>query len=92
MCGKELSNGDLVVVLPQYKLSKIELLAIYPVTHRGALKVKLFVDFIARRYSGDLPWDAAVRTQKTLAAESKLGSRSLRSAKKTTASRRSTQR
>lgn len=92
VCGKELSNGELIVVLPQYTLPKIELLAIYPVTHRGALKVKLFVDFIARRYSGDLPWDAALRARKPLAAELKPGSRSLRSAKKTTTSRRATQR
>lgn len=69
VCGKELSSGELSVVLPQYELPRIELSALYPVTHRGALKVKLFVDFIARRYSGDLPWDEALRRGKRPARE-----------------------
>lgn len=61
VCGDQLLRGNLSMVLPEYQLSPLELLAIYPVTHRRALKVKLFVDYIAQRYSGDLPWDEVLR-------------------------------
>jgi DNA-binding transcriptional LysR family regulator len=66
VCGKELLNGKLQLVLREYKLAPLELLAIYPVTHRRALKVKLFVDYIAQRYSGNLPWDEALRLSSEL--------------------------
>jgi hypothetical protein len=39
----------------------LELLAIYPITHRGTVKVKLFVEFIRRRFSGLPEWDRALQ-------------------------------
>lgn len=69
VCGDELLNGKLTIILPEYKLRPLELLAIYPVTHRRALKVKLFVDYMAQRYSGNLPWDEALRRQERLMAQ-----------------------
>lgn len=79
VCGRELLSGKLQMVLPEYRLSPLELLAIYPVTHRRALKVKLFVDYIAQRYSGDLPWDEALRAHSELIAKSKQNSASVHS-------------
>jgi DNA-binding transcriptional LysR family regulator len=63
VCSDDLLNGSLVPVLMGYKLPALELLAIYPVTHRRAVKVKLFVDFITQRFSGDLEWDRAVKPE-----------------------------
>jgi DNA-binding transcriptional LysR family regulator len=60
VCGEDLLNGRLVVVLADYTLPTLELLAIYPVTHRRAVKVKLFVDFIAHRFAGEPVWDLAL--------------------------------
>jgi DNA-binding transcriptional LysR family regulator len=61
VCGDDLASGSLVQLLPEYELlPPLEMLAIYPPTQRGAVKVKLLVDFIAQRFSGDLPWDRAL--------------------------------
>jgi len=53
-------NGRLIPVLGEYHVPPLELLAIYPATHRRALKVKLFVDFIAQRFSGVPEWDRSL--------------------------------
>jgi DNA-binding transcriptional LysR family regulator len=63
VCGEDLLSGKLVVVLEDFTIPPLELLAIYPVTHRRALKVKLFVDFIAERFAGEPVWDRALREQ-----------------------------
>lgn len=61
VCSEELLSGALVPLLTDYDLSPLELLAIYPTTHRGAVKVNLFVDFIRARFSGEPEWDQALR-------------------------------
>jgi len=60
VCGEDLMNGRLIPVLGEYHVPPLELLAIYPATHRRALKVKLFVDFIAQRFSGVPEWDRSL--------------------------------
>ena len=60
VCGEDLLNGRLIPVLGEYHVPPLELLAIYPATHRRALKVKLFVDFIAQRFSGVPEWDRSL--------------------------------
>jgi DNA-binding transcriptional LysR family regulator len=63
VCGDDLANGTLVPLLIEYELCPpLELLAIYPTTHRRAVKVKLLVDFIARRFSGEPEWDRVWRS------------------------------
>lgn len=69
-CWKEILSGELTILLPEYELPMLELLAIYSTTQRGALKVQLFLDFIARRYSENQPWDEALRTRGLLVSES----------------------
>ena len=61
VCGEDLQSGKLTRVLDDYEIPPLELLAIYPVTHRRAMKVKLFVDFIAQRFAGEPVWDQALR-------------------------------
>jgi hypothetical protein len=52
---------NLVPLLTDYELPPLELLAIYPTTQRRAVKVKLLVEFIAKRFSGEPEWDQALR-------------------------------
>jgi DNA-binding transcriptional LysR family regulator len=60
VCSEDLISGDLLPLLTDYELPPLELLAIYPATHRRTIRVKLFVDFIRRRFSGKPVWDAAL--------------------------------
>jgi DNA-binding transcriptional LysR family regulator len=68
VCGEDLLKGKLVVVLENYEVPPFELLAIYPATHRRTLKVKLFVEFIGKHFSGEPVWDQALRKHKALAS------------------------
>jgi DNA-binding transcriptional LysR family regulator len=61
VCGQDLMLRNLVPLLTDYELPPLELLAIYPTTQRGAVKVKLLVEFIAKRFSGEPEWDQALR-------------------------------
>ncbi|MBB6096464.1 DNA-binding transcriptional LysR family regulator [Povalibacter uvarum] len=61
VCGDYLLSNQLVRVVEDYEIPPLELLAIYPATHRRALKVKLFVEFITTRFSGEPVWDRALR-------------------------------
>ena len=47
VCSEDLVSGALQPLLTDYELPALELLAIYPATHRRTVKVKLFVDYIA---------------------------------------------
>jgi DNA-binding transcriptional LysR family regulator len=85
VCGEDLLSGKLVVVLEDYQIRPLELLAIYPVTHRRALKVKLFVDFIARRFSGEPVRDEALRKHARLPARA---ARTARASKRAGAGKR----
>jgi DNA-binding transcriptional LysR family regulator len=62
VCSEDLTRGTLLPLLVEYELPPLELLAIYPTTHRGAVKVKLFIDFIRNRFSGEPEWDRALHT------------------------------
>lgn len=58
VCGDDLATGALVALLPDYELHPpLELLAIYPPTHRRALKVQLLVDFVRQRFKEGPAWD-----------------------------------
>ncbi len=59
--GEDLVSGSRVPLLSAYDLPPLDLFAIYPTTHRRAMKVKLFVDFISKRFSGEPEWDRALR-------------------------------
>jgi DNA-binding transcriptional LysR family regulator len=61
VCSEDLLSGALVPLLLEYELPALELLAIYPTTHRGTVKVKLFIDFIRKRFSGEPEWDKALQ-------------------------------
>lgn len=68
VCGEDLRTGALVPLLTEYELlPKLELLAIYPTTQRRAVKVKLLVEFITRRFSGELAWDRGLNYKRKAA-------------------------
>lgn len=60
VCSEDLVSGALVPLLTDYDLPALEMLAIYPTTHRGTVKVKLFIDFIRSRFCGEPEWDRAL--------------------------------
>jgi DNA-binding transcriptional LysR family regulator len=61
VCSDDLLAGRLVPLLQGYEISSFKLLAFYPVSHRAAIKVRLFIDFITKRFSGEPEWDDALR-------------------------------
>ena len=62
VCSEDLLSGALVPLLMEYEMPALELLAIYPTTHRGTVKVKLFIEFIRKRFSGEPEWDRALHS------------------------------
>ena len=61
--------GELKLVLPQYRMSTFALNVFYPPTLRSALKLRLFIDLLRRRFAGVPPWDAALVERGLLAAQ-----------------------
>ncbi|ENW51777.1 MULTISPECIES: LysR family transcriptional regulator [Acinetobacter calcoaceticus/baumannii complex] len=56
--GKELANGELEVLLPQYQLEPLNIQAIYLSRRHQPLALRLLIDFLAERFGGDIaPWD-----------------------------------
>jgi DNA-binding transcriptional LysR family regulator len=61
VCAEDLMNGSLVPLLTRYELPALNLMALYASTQRRAVKVKLFVDFVLKRFAGEPQWDRALR-------------------------------
>jgi DNA-binding transcriptional LysR family regulator len=57
VCSDDLISGSLIPLLAEYQMPPLELLAIFPTTHRSTAKVKLFIEFIRNRFSGTPEWD-----------------------------------
>ncbi|MEM6616589.1 MAG: LysR family transcriptional regulator [Pseudomonadota bacterium] len=56
--GEELADGRLNVVLPQYRASRhVAIHAVYPSRRFLPVKVRAFVDFLAKSYGSAPPWD-----------------------------------
>lgn len=56
--GKELANGELEVLLPQYQLEPLNIQAIYLSRRHQPLALRLLIDFLAERFGGNIaPWD-----------------------------------
>ena len=72
VCSEDLISGALLPLLTDYEMPPLDLLAIYPSTHRGTIKVKLFIDFIRKRFSGRPEWDRAMLRVPALTALTKL--------------------
>jgi DNA-binding transcriptional LysR family regulator len=53
-------SGKLRLVLPEWQLSSFQLSIVYPRTHRGGAKLKLFAEGLQARFSAEPPWDRAL--------------------------------
>lgn len=60
VAGDAIARGDLRVVLSDHQLSSFSLSAVYAGTSRNALKLRLFIEHIATRFTRVPPWDATL--------------------------------
>ena len=68
--GKDLAEGRLVSLMPDYKTVESEISAIYPPGKTPSAKVRSLIDFLAARFGPAPPWDewgTAERTKKSSA-------------------------
>jgi DNA-binding transcriptional LysR family regulator len=57
IAGDALHDGRLTSVLSDWKAPALTLYAIYPPTRHLSVKVRLLIDFLVGRFSGDPPWN-----------------------------------
>jgi DNA-binding transcriptional LysR family regulator len=60
VAGDAIARGELSVVLADHQLSSFSLSAVYAGTSRNALKLRLFIEHIATRFTRVPPWDATL--------------------------------
>lgn len=63
VASESILSGKLRIVLPDWQLSSFQLSIVYPVSHRGGAKLKLFVDGLQARFTGEPPWDRTLTAQ-----------------------------
>lgn len=57
--GKEIANGELEILLPQYQLEPLNIQAIYLSRRHQPVALRLLIDFLAEKFGGDIaPWDS----------------------------------
>lgn len=54
--AEDLRNGRVATLLNKYEPEPVALYAIYPHARHLASKVRVFVDFLAHRFAGDVEW------------------------------------
>jgi DNA-binding transcriptional LysR family regulator len=59
IAGPKLRSGALRVVLSDYKAPELAIFAIYPQTRHLSVKARAFIDFLAERFAGRVPWDGS---------------------------------
>jgi len=62
--GKDLAEGRLVSLMPDYKPVASELSAIYPPGKNPSAKVRSLIDFLAARFGPEPPWDESCTTER----------------------------
>lgn len=55
---KEIENGALVSILNEYRYSSLAVYAIYPQTRYLSQRVRVFIDFLIKRFEGYPYWDS----------------------------------
>ena len=56
-----LADGSLERVLEEYSPPQLWLSAVYPASHRSTKKLRIFLDFICRRFPSEPAWDHELR-------------------------------
>jgi DNA-binding transcriptional LysR family regulator len=57
LIGRDLREGKLVRVLPEYRLPDIDILALYPSRRHLSARVRVMIDFLVDAFDGVPPWD-----------------------------------
>jgi DNA-binding transcriptional LysR family regulator len=57
LIGADLRAGRLQRVLPDYHMSDIDILAVYPSRRHLSAKVRVMIDFLVEEFAGTPPWD-----------------------------------
>lgn len=60
VASNSIQKGELQVVMSQWQLSSFWLSIVYPRSHRGGAKLKLFAEALQARFAGEPPWDRAL--------------------------------
>jgi DNA-binding transcriptional LysR family regulator len=63
VAGRDLAEGRLVSLMPDYRPVESELSAIYPPGKAPSAKVRSLIDFLANRFGPEPPWDQWRRTE-----------------------------
>lgn len=53
-------SGKLRLLLPEWQLSSFWLSIVYPRSHRGGAKLRLFAEGLQTKFAGEPPWDQAL--------------------------------
>jgi DNA-binding transcriptional LysR family regulator len=59
--GPDLRSGKLRPILSRYKAPELSVCALYPPTRHLPVKVRLFIDFLVKRFGNNPYWDKDVR-------------------------------
>ncbi|WP_426191386.1 LysR family transcriptional regulator [Massilia sp. DWR3-1-1] len=60
VASESIQSGALHVIIPNWQLSSFWLSIVYPRSHRGGAKLRLFAQALQERYAGEPPWDRAL--------------------------------
>jgi DNA-binding transcriptional LysR family regulator len=58
VAGRDLAEGRLISLMPNYQPVESELSVIYPPGKNPSAKVRSLIDFLAARFGPEPPWDA----------------------------------
>ena len=55
--GKDIEAGNLVKLLPDYRTAELTINAVYPTARYVPSKVRQFIDYLAKAFKDEPPWD-----------------------------------
>jgi DNA-binding transcriptional LysR family regulator len=56
--GEYLARGELVALLPSYRLAELTIQAVYPSARHVPFKVRQFIEYLVKAFGDSPPWDS----------------------------------